>query len=364
MLRSLLCGTNFTYFANVLTARLFGDLELEEGDADTAEEGAPLAPPAEPSPELAFLWELEELSILRRAHSRGAAEGGLTRAHFQEGFVVQPPPPTPANELEGEGRGEAEGAAERAAEGAAALPQPPQLRVSYADLVDGLARACKSPSAARTRLIGLFDLFASEHARPSDQVLLLDAEAEAADAFRTEATYRGAFSRASGYGFEGEREERDPLESARPTGALDEAALLALLCCCLRQCCEPAQCDGAHLDLAPLIADAYLNGPLSRAAWLRWAGDALPRLGGVLELLVLRAVRLLARVAEPGSSEVRLAEATFLPLLLGGEPAEEGRVDSISPLLLPALLWAVQLSLPPDGGSGAGPHATPGGRRR
>lgn len=399
---SWLCGFSPSTYLGSLASRLFVELTVdvdEPADAAPREPAEGAAPDAERAPLHALRFDLEEISALRRAHRRGDADGGLTRDHLHEAFgqhlpayaierlfvalarPVQLAPPasvTAAADADA-ARSDADTATGTCGEGSARSPDPthpPQLRIGWVEWVDGLATLAKPPGGARTlgtvnapRLLALFDLFASERTEPSTDVLALDEQEAAAHAFHAGATYAGAFpARAAD-----ERARMAALEAfppgsapaARACGALDAPCLVALLTCCMRQCVEPARLAGASADFAPVVADALVNGALSRSAWLRWASAAVPRLGCALELLVLRGVCALARDAVPTHSAARLAHACWLPHLVGGEepPGQSGAAHAAergasaepasgafgSRLLPPALLWAVCLALPPHG---------------
>ncbi|KAG8469293.1 hypothetical protein KFE25_007811 [Diacronema lutheri] len=257
-------------------------------------------------PALADCFDEDELALLRAAFKRGG-EHGLDRSHFDAAFGSMLPSAAVDRFLERLAPGDGDG-----------------RRVAWDGWVDGLARACKAQPCAvdlgdanAARLGALWDLMAARDASPSAAVVTLDSHAHEPHG-----------------------------EEPGAGGALDERALLALLVCCARHCSD-AHALGGVSAMAPMAADALLAGPLSRAAWVRWARACVPLLGEAFELLVMRGVAQLAAAARPAERTVRLAEQRLLPTLVGlnGQPAPDGAPPP-SLVITPALTWAISLAVP------------------
>lgn len=270
-------------------------------------ESAPqVADAGPPRPAHAGRFDGDELAILRRAFAQGG-EHGLGRPHFARAFGALLPT----------------GAVDRLFAAMAAGE-----RISWTAWVDGLAAACKpsggasEPGAANAPRLGvLWDLFSSAEAQPSEAVRALDAKTA-------------------------------PLGPDEPgEGALDERGVRAALACCARHCAGEQALGGAEAT-EPLVRGALLAGPLSRAAWVRWASACAPLLGEAFELLLMRGVAQLAGAPQPAGRTLRLAEERWLPRLvgLGGEGgADDGGgagAQQPSLILSPALTWGVSLSIP------------------
>lgn len=254
--------------------------------------------PADPGDERRF--DPDELDVFRRAFEN-CGDSGVGPDHFMKAYGEAMPSQAILRMFN------------TASAGAAHITSVPQWTRAFAQLCKPTP-GCSSVKLTNKARVGVwFDLFKAAEATPSNDCMGMD--------------------------------RRHGESDGSVSGALDEASLMMLLMTALRQCTE-VQCDVRQLE--PIVRDALLLGPMSKPSWTRWALHCMPRLGDVLELLMMNGVSHLAGDERLTARASRLAAERWLPTLCAGDDVPPAEVAEGSPsrVITPALLWALTMTIP------------------